>query len=76
MAHKPFNLYKRPIKKSGKYIYYCMFYDEAGNRMTAQSTGQTSKAAAETWAIDQLKKGLITTNENIFRASCPPVFRQ
>ena len=65
MAHKPYNLYKRPTKKPGNFIYYCQFYDEAGNRMTAMSTGQTSKAAAETWAVEQIKRGLITTQRNI-----------
>ncbi|KPJ86758.1 MAG: hypothetical protein AMS17_11040 [Spirochaetes bacterium DG_61] len=33
--------------------------------MTARSTGQTSKAAAETWAHEQLKKGIIPTEKNI-----------
>jgi hypothetical protein len=33
--------------------------------MTARSTGQTSKAAAETWAFEQLKKGFIVTEKNI-----------
>ena len=33
--------------------------------MTARSTGQTSKAAAETWAYEQLKKGVISTEKNI-----------
>ena len=47
MAHRPFNLYKRPTTKNGKYIYYVQFYDEYGNRLTALSTGQTSKAAAD-----------------------------
>ncbi len=65
MAHKPYNLYKRATTRNNKYIYYCQFYDESGNRMTAMSTGQTSKTAAEIWAIEQLKKGIITTNKNI-----------
>ena len=65
MTHKPFNLYKRSTKKPGKFIYYCQFYDESGNRMTAVSTGQTSKAAAETWAIEQIKRGIITSDKNI-----------
>lgn len=49
--HKPFSLYKRPTTKKNKQIYYCQFYDESGNRLTARSTGQTSKAAAENWAL-------------------------
>jgi hypothetical protein len=33
--------------------------------MTARSTGQFSKAAAETWAYEQLKRGVIPTEKNI-----------
>jgi integrase len=65
MSHKPYNLYKRPTKRPGKNIYYVQFYDESGKRMTAVSSGQTSKAAAETWAIEQLKRGLITPDKDI-----------
>jgi len=65
MAHKPFNLYKRPTTKNNKFIYYVQFYDDYGNRLTARTTGQTSKSAAETWAIEQLKKGVITSDKNI-----------
>ena len=65
MAHKPFNLHKRPAKKSGRFIYYCQFYDEYGNRLNAKSTGCTSKAAAENWAHKQLREGLIFTHGNI-----------
>ena len=65
MAHRAFNLYKRPTTKNGKYIYYVQFYDEYGNRLTARSTGQTSKAAAENWSYEQLRKGIIATDKNI-----------
>jgi len=64
-VHRPFNLYKRSTTRPGKYIYYVQFYDDVGNRMTARSTGQTSKGAAEAWAIEQLRKGLISANKNI-----------
>jgi hypothetical protein len=60
MARKPYTLYKRNTTKKGRYVYYCQFRDENGNRMTARSTGQSSKTAAEAWAIDQLKRGLVT----------------
>ena len=56
MVHKPFNLYKRPTQKKNKYIWYVRFYNEDGNRLTACSTGQTTKAAAETWVYELLKK--------------------
>ena len=64
MAHKPFNLYKRPTR-NGKSIYYVQFYDDAGTRQTAKSTGQTAKAAAEAWAYEQLKNGRVVTRKNI-----------
>jgi len=41
------------------------FYDEAGNRLTARSSGQTSRAAVETWAVEQLKRGLVVQNRRI-----------
>ena len=65
MPHKPFHLYKRPTTKKNKCIYYVQFYDEDGNRLTARSTGHASKAAAETWSFEQLKKGIIATEKNI-----------
>jgi hypothetical protein len=65
MAHRAFNLYKRPTTKNGKYIYYVQFYDDNGNRLIARSTGQTSKAAAENWSYEQLRKGIIATDKNI-----------
>lgn len=64
MAHKPFNLYRRPTC-NGKCINYVQFYDDTGKRLTAKSTGQTSKAAAESWAYEQLKNGHIITKKNI-----------
>jgi len=59
MAHKPYHLHKRVTTKPGKYIYYVQFYDDSGKRLNAISTGQTSRAAAEVWAFDHLKKGTI-----------------
>ena len=61
---KQFTLYKRPTKKKNKYIYYVQFRDSNGNRMTAVSSGATSKSKAETWAINQLVNGLAKTSEN------------
>jgi len=43
--------------KKNKTIYYWQFYDVCGRRMTAVSTGQNSKSAAEAWAYEQLKAG-------------------
>jgi len=64
MAHKPFNLYRRPTR-NGKSIYYVQFYTEGGNRLSAKSTGQTSKTAAEAWSYEQLKNGRVITKKNI-----------
>lgn len=36
--------------------------------MIVRSSGETSKLAAEAWAIDQLNRGLITTNERLLFA--------
>jgi len=65
MAHKPFHLQRRPTTKKNKYIYYVQFYDEVEKRCTAISSGQTSKAAAERWAIDRLKKGFLPLNSHL-----------
>ena len=65
VAHKPFNLYKRSTTKNNRFIYYVQFYDEDENRLGAQSTGQTSKAAAEEWAYAQLQKEIIVTEKKI-----------
>jgi integrase len=50
---KPYSVFKRKRKR----IYYAMFRDENGTRSAAISTGQSSKAAAERWCIEFLKKG-------------------
>ena len=56
--HKPFHLIKRKLKKGT--VWYCRFYDEYGERLPWRSTRQTSKAAAETWAIEKLKRGVVS----------------
>jgi integrase len=64
MAHSHFNLHKRHTK-GGKLIYYVQFYDEEGNRLTARSSGQSSKAAAKNWAEEQWKQGNIYSHKDI-----------
>lgn len=57
--YKPFTLFKRPTTKKRKYIYYCQFRDENGKRMTAVSTGKSTKAEAEAWAYNKISKGKV-----------------
>ena len=60
MAHRPYTFLKR------EKIYYVRFRDpDTGRRMTARSTQQTSKAAAENWALDQAKRGLSGTKSRM-----------
>lgn len=69
---KPFSLQKRPAnakeaqkKRDGKkfrIIYYCQFRDENDKYMTAVSTGESSKAAAEAWAYKALEDGSYNKN--------------
>ena len=66
MAHKPFTLYKRPASKPNKHIYYVQFREpDTGERLSGLSTGQATKAAAETWAYEYLKKGFISAKANM-----------
>ena len=63
--HRSFHLHKRPASKKNRYIYYVQFYDDDGKRMTARSTGQTSRAAAENWAYEQILQGLVTRKKDM-----------
>jgi integrase len=65
MTHKLFHLYKRPSKKTGKSIYYVQFFDQDGYRLSAKSTGQSSKAATENWAYEQIRKGKVNIKKDI-----------
>jgi hypothetical protein len=66
MAHKPENLSRRSTR-SGKSIFYVQFSTDtdAGHRLSAKSTGQTAKAAAEAWSFEQLRIGRVITKKNI-----------
>ena len=55
-AGRPFMLYVRP-RKRGKPIYYVRYKRPGGGWTVAQSTGQTSEGAAETYALEQLRTG-------------------
>lgn len=56
----PYSFLLRTSKKYGK-IYYVRFRDpETGERMTAVSSGKTTKKAADKWAIAQLSSGNVT----------------
>ncbi|MBE3064946.1 MAG: hypothetical protein IMZ69_08000, partial [Spirochaetes bacterium] len=54
--HSPFTLHKRRSKRFGA-VYYMQARDESGRRLSALSTGETSKAAAQTWAVEYLRRG-------------------
>lgn len=54
--HKEYRIYKRIVK--GKTIYYYYVYDEDGKRLFF-TTGQTTKAAAETYCLNLYKKGTL-----------------
>ena len=62
---KPYTLYKRHTTKKNKYVYYIQFRNANGNRMTAVSSGQTSKTSAEAWAIKQLQEGMIKSTKDL-----------
>jgi len=50
-----FSIYPRK-RKSGKPVFYARFKNPDGSYSTAQSTKQTSRRAAENWAIEYLQK--------------------
>ena len=59
-VHAPYRIYPRKTRRTGRggraiSIYYYQQWDgELRRYETARSTGQTSRAAAETWAAVQL----------------------
>jgi hypothetical protein len=64
MLKKPYSLWKRRLK-TGRYIWYVRFRLDEGCFGTAKSSGQSTKTAAEAWAIEYLRQGQIVTCENI-----------
>jgi integrase len=64
MRTKPYSLWKR-ILPSGRTIYYVRFRLEDGSWGTAKSSGQSTKTAAEAWAIAYLSRGTVVTRENV-----------
>lgn len=59
-----FTLYSRPNRK-GKRIWYYRTYDAFGNRTSAKTTGQTSKAAARNFCISLFKDNLLIPDSSI-----------
>ncbi len=51
---QPFTLFKREGKGGG--AYYVRFRMPDGTRSSARSSGQTTKGAATTWAVAELKR--------------------
>lgn len=62
---RPFSIYKRLVGRKKRVIFYVQFRDENGKRLPGRSSGQSSKSAAEVWAIEQLAKGIIPTKANL-----------
>ena len=60
----PFSLLRRRAS-TGKVIYYYRVALPDGSRSTARSTGQTSKAAATRWVLDQLDRNGATGRDRI-----------
>ncbi|MBP7583053.1 MAG: site-specific integrase [Spirochaetes bacterium] len=62
---KPYNLFRR-ARKAGKPVYYCRFRKPGGGWTTAESTGETTKGAAEAWAVERLQAaGVFETKKKI-----------
>ena len=64
MKKKPYSLWKRKLK-NGNFVYYVRFRLDDGSWSTAKSSGETTKTAAEAWAINYLKTGQVVLKENI-----------
>lgn len=60
MARKPFSIYKR---KNSPY-YNVQFSNPDGTPGAQKSSGETTKARAEQWAIEQIKEGNVTVKSN------------
>ena len=67
-AKKRFYLIKRRNRRSeGKAIYYCRIRGSDGNLLPWKSTGQTTKSAAENWAIDHLNQVALVKESLTFK---------
>ncbi len=60
---KPYTLYPKTTKHGP--VFYVEFRQSDGKFGSAKCSGQRTKGAAETWAIEYLKAGQVTTRENI-----------
>ncbi len=54
---KPFQVLRRRVKS--KYVFYVSFRLPDGTVTSPRSSGQTSRGAAETWAVEQINEGKI-----------------
>lgn len=55
---KPFQVLRRRIRNS-KHVFYVSFRLPDGTVTSPRSSGQTSRGAAETWAIEQINEGQV-----------------
>lgn len=77
----PFHLYRRKTSKmNGKkpvYIFYAQFFDPVTEKyLSGKSTKQTSKAAATTWCLLQLKKATRAAEDGEPITALPPALTQ
>jgi integrase len=65
VMQEKFTIFPRPSKKY-KQVYYVRFRDpENGERMSAVSSGHTTKSGARNWAIEQIQAGNIDRKSKV-----------
>jgi hypothetical protein len=57
--HRPFTVYRRPTTRKKCYVYYMQFRDEDGNRMTAVSSGKTTRAEVQSVCAELVYMGQV-----------------
>ena len=63
-AQKQYSIYQRKRRK-GRPLMYVKFRGPDGNYLPGRSSGETSRSAAEVWALEELSKGEIPVSKKI-----------
>ncbi|MDA3947863.1 MAG: hypothetical protein PF508_01450, partial [Spirochaeta sp.] len=63
-AQKQYSIYKRKRKK-GRPLMYVKFRGRDGSYLPGRSSGETSRSAAETWAVNELSKGEVPVTKKV-----------